>query len=136
MNGEEEDGSSHFDWRTTTEFPVLIRAWGEALQADGSRSLPPQFQRYINAHPDEQKEMLREIYMFLQAQQLVAITSRLDQMARDQRIAARQLKKLTSEKPPPPTRWWGLGWSGLVTLSLSGAALVVAIWTATQTQGR
>lgn len=130
--------SSHFEDEEPSsrsieahELPVLIQAWSEALTADnnGRRDVPVQLQRYLDANPDDQQQMMRELYMFLHAQQLVAMTSRMDQMARDQRVCTRHLKKLVSEKPEPTARWWGLGWSGLISLGLSGAALALTLWT-------
>jgi hypothetical protein len=119
---------SDFQATTTQEgilppdsLPVLVEAWSTAFKDEGSGAeINPQLQEYLTANPSRQKEMIRELYMYLQAKQLVAITSRLDDISKTQH---RIHRRVATKKPC--VRWWGLGWTGLLSLTMSGAALAL-----------
>ena len=120
------------------QLPVLLQAWQEALTADGQGHIPPQLQKYLTSNPQEQKEILRELYMFLLAQQLVAITSRLDCMACDQRKAVKlQRKAVNLAKLNNRKNGWFSKFGGWPTIATAVGVVVsfggLALW---RTHGR
>jgi hypothetical protein len=119
------------DDKDRAQFPVLLEAWKEALNSDPSDAGNAQLNRYLDANPEVQKEMLRELYMFLHAQQLVAMTSRLEDISKSQHVIQ---QRLASQKPK--SKWWHIGWSGFLTIGLNSLAVVLGGISFLRTQGR
>ena len=113
------------------QLPVLVQAWSDALNSKDRAEMPIHLKRYLDADPVTQKEIMREIYMFLHAQQLVSLTSKMEDVARSQRSIHRHIK---SQKQSPRVRWWEIGWASVLGLSLSGVALAMSGFVLWQTQ--
>lgn len=85
----------------TTEFPVFLQAWQQALSTP-TAVLPEKLQTFLSEpDPAVRKEITREIYDFLHAQQLCAMTAQLSDM--NERLNQR-LNEMTKRAPTlPPT---------------------------------
>lgn len=83
-----------------TTLPILIRAWEEVItHGQPNATLPPRLQAVLD-EPEtaKRRELIREVYEFLHAQQLVAMTEQLKIMTRSIDEIKKQQENFLTQK--------------------------------------
>jgi hypothetical protein len=101
-------------WTTNEEFPAQLEAWRQTTL----QGVHPQL--FINADETTRREIVREIYEFLHAQQLVAMSNQLQQIGDN-------VKQLT-EKPQDRKDGNFLRYSFALVLGCAVGAAAMFFW--------